>query len=90
MPTKKKAKVSLPRPKPDKALRKLEKDIVKRQGKMSEADFEAEERKVLQGRHKDSAKLGMGIDEEEDSGQEPYPEIEEALKDPDEEDEDKL
>jgi hypothetical protein len=86
------AKPAYSRPKPkNAALRKLEGDIVKRQGKMSEADFEDVERKVLEGKRQNTE--GMGIEEEEDAGQEPYPEIEDALKDPEEsgeEDEDKL
>lgn len=69
----------------DKLLKKLETDIVKNQGKMTEAQFEDEERKVLEDRRQSSE--GMGIEEEEDAGQEPYPEIENALKDPDEEEE---
>lgn len=64
------------------ALKKLEKDVVQHQEK-SEAQFEDEERKVIEDRRQ--ALEGMGIEKEEDMGQEPYPEIEEALKDPDEE-----
>lgn len=63
-------------------LRKLEKDVVRNQEK-SEAQFEDAERKVIEDRRQ--ALEGMGIEKEEDAGQEPYPEIEEALKDPDEE-----
>lgn len=66
------------------ALRKLEKDVVGHQEK-SEAQFEDEERKVIEDRRQ--ALEGMGIEKEEDAGQEPYPEIEEALKDPEEEEE---
>lgn len=70
------------------ALKKLEKDIVQHPEK-SEAQFEDVERKVIED--KKQALEGMGIEKEEDTGQEPYPEIEEALKDPEEEeDEDKL
>jgi hypothetical protein len=65
-------------------LKKLERDIVKNPNK-SEAEFEDEERKVIEDRRQ--ALEGMGIEKEEDMGQEPYPEIEEALKDPDEENE---
>lgn len=64
------------------ALKKLEKDVVSGQNK-SEAQFEDEERKVIEDRRQ--ALEGMGIEKEEDMGQEAYPEIEEALKDPDEE-----
>lgn len=82
-------RIAAPKRKPDRLLKKLEKDIVKNQGKMTEAQFQEEERKVLQDRRQSAE--GMGIEEEEDAGQEPYPEIEEALKDPEEEeDEDKL
>lgn len=68
-----------------KALERLEKDIVKGQGKMSEAQFEDEERKVIEDRRQHTE--GLGIEKEEDAGQEPYPEVAEALKDPDEEEE---
>jgi hypothetical protein len=70
------------------ALKKLEKDIVQHPEK-SEVQFEDVERKVIEDKRQ--ALEGMGIEKEEDMGQEPYPEIEEALKDPEEEeDEDKL
>jgi len=86
MPTKKSAKASKVRKVPvNKNLKKLEKDIVKRQGKMTEAQFEAEERKVLEDR-RNSVK-GMGIEKDEDAGEDPYPEITDALRDPDESEE---
>lgn len=69
----------------NKNLKKLERDIVERQGKMSEAEFEDEERKVLEDRH--VSREGLGIEKEEEAGEEAYPEIEKALKDPDEEEE---
>lgn len=68
-----------------KPLRRLEKDIVKRQGRMSEAELEDEERKVLEDRRQNTE--GLGIEKEEDAGEEAYPEIEKALKDPEEEEE---
>lgn len=80
MPAKKKLKKEN-----DKLLEKLEKDIVKKQGKLSEAELEDEERKVLEDRRQNTE--GLGIEKEEDAGEEPYPEIAEALKDPDEEEE---
>ena len=79
MPAKKKGR------KADPALNKLEKDVVKGQGKMSEAEFEDEERKVIEDRRQHTE--GLGIEKEEDAGEEAYPEIVEALKDPDKEDE---
>ncbi|MBI4894552.1 MAG: hypothetical protein HY833_02355 [Candidatus Aenigmarchaeota archaeon] len=69
----------------NKDLKKLEKDIVKKQGKMTEAQFEAEERKILEDRRNNVK--GMGIEKEEEAGEEPYPEIAEALKDSDESEE---
>lgn len=69
----------------NKLLKKLEKDIVKKQDQKTELEFQEEERKVLED--KKQSMEGMGIEEEEDAGQEPYPEIEKALKDPDEEEE---
>ena len=72
--------------KKDRELRKLEKDIVEqdKSGK-GEADFEDGERKVIEDIRQN--REGLGIEEEEDAGQEPYPEIEKALKDPEEEEE---
>lgn len=67
------------------ALKRLESSIVGKQGKMSEVQFEDAERKVLEDRRQNTE--GMGIEEEEDAGQEPYPEIAEALKDPEESEE---
>lgn len=75
-----------PAKKQNKALKKLEKDIVKKQGKMTEAQFEDEERKVLEDRRQHTE--GLGIEKDEDMGEEAYPEIAEALKDPEEEEED--
>lgn len=73
----------------NKALAKLEKDIVKNQSKKSQTQLDEEERAISE-KPIDAAE-GLGIQEEEAAGQEPYPEIEKALKDPDEEeDEDKL
>lgn len=69
----------------NKLLKKLEKDVVKKQDQKTELEFQEEERKVLED--KKQSMEGMGIEEEEDAGQEPYPEIEKALKDPDEEEE---
>ena len=85
MPAKNKGKMAKGGERKDKLLTKLENDIVKRQGKVSEAEFEDEERKVIEDRRQNAE--GLGIDKEEDAGQEPYPEIEKALKDPDEEEE---
>jgi hypothetical protein len=67
------------------ALRRLESSIVGKQDRMSESQFEDMERKVLEDRRQSAE--GMGIEEEEDAGEEPYPEIAEALKDPDESEE---
>lgn len=69
----------------NKLLKKLEKDIVKKQDQKTELEFQEEERKVLED--KKQSMEGMGIEKEEDAGQESYPEIEKALKDPDEEEE---
>jgi len=89
VPAKKAKKLKKPvyvRPKPkNTALKRLERDVVSRQDRMSEVQFEDAERKVLEDRRQSTE--GMGIEEEEDMGQEPYPEIAEALKDPDESEE---
>ena len=69
----------------NKLLKKLERDIVKTQGKKTELEFQEEERKVLEDRRQSME--GMGIEEKEDAGEEAYPEIEKELKDPEEEDE---
>jgi hypothetical protein len=86
MPVKKNAKATKTRKvKVNKDLKRLEKDIVKKQGKMTEGQFEGEERKVLEDRRNNVK--GLGIEKDEDAGEEPYPEIAEALKDPDESEE---
>ncbi len=69
----------------NKLLEKLEKDVVQKQGKLSETEFEDAERKVLEDKRQNTE--GLGIEKDEDAGEEAYPEIEEALKDPEEKEE---
>ena len=68
------------------ALKHLEKDIVKQDDEEIPLEKIADEEDEL---HEDprASEEGLGIEEEEAKGQEPYPEIEEAEKDPDEEEE---
>ena len=73
----------------NKDLKKLEKDIVENQDKISPAKFEEEAREVSETPFE--RQTGLGIEEEQEAGQEPNPEVEQAMKDPDEDDdEDKL
>jgi hypothetical protein len=67
-------------------LRQLEKDVVKQDDEEIPLEKIADEEDEL---HEDprAAEEGLGIEAEEAKGQEPYPEIAEAEKDPDEEDE---
>lgn len=67
-----------------KLLKRLEEQTVN-QNKFSPAELDETERRVLKDSR--SSSEGLGIEEEEEAGQEPYSEIEEALKDPDEEEE---
>ncbi len=72
----------------NKDLKKLEDDISGNQEK-SEAYFEEKAREVTESPFE--RETGLGIEEEQEKGQEPNQEIEKAMKDPDEEDnEDKL
>lgn len=68
------------------ALKHLEKDVVKQDDEEIPLEKIADEEDEL---HEDprASEEGLGIEEEEAKGQEPYPEIAEAEKDPDEEDE---
>lgn len=68
----------------NKRLRKLESDIVRHPEK-TEAEIEEEERAVIEDTRQN--REGLGIEEEEHAGSEAYPEIEKALKDPDESEE---
>jgi hypothetical protein len=64
----------------------LEKDVVKQDDEEIPLEKIADEEDEL---HEDprASEEGLGIEEEEAKGQEPYPEIAEAEKDPDEEEE---
>lgn len=68
------------------ALKHLEKDVVKQDDEEIPLEKIADEEDEL---HEDprASEEGLGIEEEEAKGQEPYPEIAEAEKDPDEEEE---
>lgn len=68
----------------NKRLKQLERDVVKHQEK-SEGEFMEEGRMVSEDTRQ--TREGLGIEEEEHAGSEAYPEIEKALKDPDESDE---
>jgi hypothetical protein len=67
-------------------LKHLEKDVVKQDDEEIPLEKIADEEDDL---HEDprASEEGLGIEEEEAKGQEPYPEIAEAEKDPDEEEE---
>ena len=76
-------KIYMAQKKRKKFLKKLERKIVKQvEEPSSEAEFEEMARKLKEGPEADE---GMGIENEEERGQEPYPEIEEAERDEDEE-----
>ncbi len=60
-----------------KILKKYEKDV-SNQGEVSEPEFEEMERK-LKGQKWESNE-GLDIEEEEDAGEEPYPEIGESIE----------
>jgi hypothetical protein len=72
--------------KEDKLIRKLEKMVVNQNDDSKTNDFEEVEHKIQEDPKEN--KEGLGIEEEENAGQEPYKEYEKEQKDPDEPDED--
>ena len=69
-----------------KMLKELRGKIVKQAEKeVPESEFEEIEHSLQEDKEETSE--GLGIEEEEHAGSEPYPEIEEAEKDPDESEE---
>lgn len=69
-----------------KILKELERKIVKQGEKETpESEFEEIEHSLQEDARETSE--GLGIEEEEHAGSEPYPEIKEAEKDPDESEE---
>jgi len=69
-----------------KILQHLERDIVKQNEEEIPLEHIAEEEEELSEDPKELSE-GLGIEEDEKKGEEPYPEIAEAEKDPDEEEE---
>jgi hypothetical protein len=69
-----------------KVLRHLEKDIVKQNEEEIPLEHIADEEDALSEDPRESSE-GLGIEEDEAKGEEAYPEIEKAEKDPDEEEE---
>ena len=67
------------------ALKKLERKIV-RQNKTKGTEIDESDREVSEDPRE--VNEGLGIEKDEESGQEAYPEIEKAEKDPEEEEED--
>jgi len=65
-------------------LKKLETKVLK-QEKVSDVEFEETEHELSEDTRE--TQEGLGIEEEEKKGEKAYPEIEEAEKDPDEEEE---
>jgi len=68
-------------------LQHLERDIVKQNEEEIPLEHIADEEEELSENPKELGE-GLGIEEDERKGEEPYPEIAEAEKDPDEEEED--
>ena len=68
-----------------KLLKKYE-SMIQKQNEVGEDKFQEIEEKLSEDPHETSE--GLGIEEEENEGQEPYPEIEKELKRNDEEEED--